>query len=75
VFTGGIGENSPEIRRRISAGLGWTGLEIDEPRNAAGEERISSQSSRPAVYNIRTDEELLIARQTSRLLGPARVFS
>jgi acetate kinase len=75
VFTGGIGENSPEIRGRISAGLRWTGLEVDEARNAAGEERISSQSSRPAVYNIRTDEELLIAREASRLLGPARVFS
>lgn len=70
VFTGGIGENSPAIRRRISEALGWTGLEMDEPRNAAGEERISSQSSRPAVYNIRTDEEGLIAREASRLLDP-----
>lgn len=70
VFTGGIGENSPEIRRRISEALGWTGLEMDESRNAAGEERISKQSSRPAVYNIRTDEELLIAREACRLLDP-----
>jgi acetate kinase len=75
VFTGGIGENSPEIRRRVCAGLGWTGLQIDEHRNAAGEERISSLSSRTAVHNIRTDEELLIAREASRLLGRARVSS
>jgi acetate kinase len=73
VFTGGIGENSPEIRRRISEGLGWTGLEIDEPRNSGGEERISTPSSRPAVYNIRTDEELLIAREVSGLLDARRV--
>jgi acetate kinase len=73
VFTGGIGENSPEIRRRICGDLGWTGLEIDEARNVAGQERISRQSSCPAVYNIRTDEELLIAREASRLLDPAGV--
>jgi acetate kinase len=73
VFTGGIGENSPEIRRAISEGLAWTGLEVDESRNAAGEERISGLSSRPAVYSIRTDEELLIAREVSRLLDRARV--
>jgi acetate kinase len=73
VFTGGIGENSPEIRRRISDGLGWTGLQIDEAWNTAGEERISSLLSRPAAYNIRTDEERLIAREAWRLLdlGPA----
>ena len=74
VFTGGIGENSPAIRRRISEALAWTGLEMDEPRNAAGEERISSQSSRPAVYSIRTDEEGLIARETCRLLDPSQTL-
>ena len=72
VFTGGIGENSPEIRRRIAEGLGWTGLEMDGRRNAGGEERISSLSSRPAVYSIRTDEERLIAREACRLLDPCQ---
>jgi acetate kinase len=72
VFTGGIGENSPEIRRRIAEGLGWTGLEMDGHRNAAGEERISSVSSCPVVYSIRTDEERLIAREACRLLDPCQ---
>jgi len=72
VFTGGIGENSPEIRRRVADGLAWTGLEMDERRNAAGEERISSLSSRPAAYSIRTDEERLIAREACRLLYPCQ---
>jgi len=73
VFTGGIGENSPEIRGRISEGLRWTGLEMDGPRNAAGEERVSSLTSRPAVYNIRTDEERLIAREAFRLFDRSGV--
>jgi acetate kinase len=72
VFTGGIGENSPEIRRRVADGLAWTGLEMDERRNAAGEERISSLSSRPAAYSIPTDEERLIAREACRLLYPCQ---
>src|SRR5215207_3623933 len=39
VFTGGIGENSPEIRRRICEGLKWLGLELDPSRNKRGDER------------------------------------
>ncbi|HEY5939388.1 MAG TPA: acetate/propionate family kinase [Gemmatimonadales bacterium] len=72
VFTGGIGENSPEIRGRICEGLRWLGLEIDDLRNARGEERLSTQSSRMAAYAIRTDEEKVIAREAYCLLvsGP-----
>jgi len=69
VFTGGIGENSPEIRGRICEGLRWVGLEIDDLRNARGEERLSTQSSRMAAYTIRTDEEKVIAREAYRLLA------
>jgi acetate kinase len=69
VFTGGIGENSPEIRCRICEGLKWVGLEIDERRNARGDERISIQASRMAAYTIRTDEEKVIAREACRLLA------
>ncbi len=75
VFTGGIGENSPEIRAQICAGMEWAGLKIDPERNqkTVGKEGlISSDSSKLAVYAIPTDEELLIARDTVRcILGEA----
>ncbi|HVF92213.1 MAG TPA: acetate kinase [Blastocatellia bacterium] len=70
IFTGGIGENSPEIRSRICEGLQWMGLHIDPERNdrASGgvEGAISTPDSRLAAYAIPTDEELLIARDTVR---------
>ena len=71
VFTGGIGENSPEIRSQICAGLEWAGLTIDPERNKkmVGKEGIiSSEGSRLAAYAIPTDEELLIARDTVRCI-------
>ena len=70
VFTGGIGENSAEVRARICAGLEWLGLELDPARNAAHtdgrEGPITSDGARLAAYVIPTDEELLIARDTVR---------
>jgi acetate kinase len=68
VFTGGIGENSPEIRSRICAPLGWLGLSLDPARNARSEEWISTDSSPLGAYAIRTDEESGIAREVLRLL-------
>lgn len=70
VFTGGIGENSPDVRARICAGLEWMGLELDQERNLAHtngrEGLISRDGARLAAYVIPTDEELLIARDTVR---------
>ncbi|MEN3331924.1 MAG: acetate kinase [Blastocatellia bacterium] len=70
IFTGGIGENAPEIRALICEGLEWAGLELDQERNtnckSGCEGLISTDSSRLAVYTIPTDEELLIARDTVR---------
>jgi acetate kinase len=70
IFTGGIGENSVEVRAKICAGLEWLGLELDSERNAehraGGEGLISKDGSRLAAYVIPTDEELLIARDTVR---------
>jgi len=70
VFTGGIGENSWEVRARICDGLQWIGIELDEELNrqhtGGREGLISKEGSRPAVYVIPTDEELLIARDTVR---------
>ena len=72
VFAGGIGENSAEIRARIVAGMEWAGLELDAAANdrtiGGTEGRISRDSDRLAAWVIPTDEELLIARDTARLV-------
>jgi len=71
VFTGGIGENSPEIRARICAGLEWAGLKLNEQQNQrliGAEGRISDDGSALLAYVIPTDEELLIARDTARVI-------
>ena len=73
-FAGGVGENSPEIRSRICAGLDWLGISIDAAKNASvvgSEERIDSANSRVALWVIPTDEELLIARDTWRVIAGA----
>lgn len=68
VFTAGIGENAPIIRSRVCHDASWLGLEIDEAANAGGRGRISTEKSRVEVYVIPTNEELMIARHTLRLL-------
>lgn len=69
VFAGGIGENSAVVRHRICAGLGFLGIELDEARNAGNASVISTDASRVSVRVVRTDEELMIARSTVRVLG------
>jgi acetate kinase len=71
VFTGGIGENSAAIRARICEGLEWAGLTIDGARNketVGREGMISTEGSRLLAYAIPTNEELLIARDTARVV-------
>ncbi|MBK8979990.1 MAG: acetate kinase [Planctomycetes bacterium] len=72
VFTGGIGENSPEIRARICQGLECLGLELDPERNAAHVDGRTGSIARPDskldAWVIPTDEELLIARDTVRVV-------
>jgi len=72
VFAGGIGENSPLIRRRICQGLESVGLHIDAARNdelASGESgEISAEGSTFRAFVIPTNEELLIARDTYRVI-------
>jgi acetate kinase len=68
VFTGGIGENAPEIRQRVCEGFGWAGLILDSEQNRQNGLRISADGSRLAAYAIPTDEERLIARETLRLM-------
>ena len=69
VFAGGIGENAPLVRGRICHELGFLGIELDESRNTKNASLISTDSGRVAVRVIRTDEELMIARSTIRVLG------
>ena len=76
LFSGGIGENSPEVRRRICEGLSWFGVALDAARNAAmtggagGE--ITTDDSRLRVYVAPTNEELLIARETAAVLDAGK---
>jgi acetate kinase len=69
VFAGGIGEKAPAIRTRMCEGLGFLGLELDESRNARNAALISTDAARVAVRVIRTDEEIMIARDVCRILG------
>ncbi|MDE3208777.1 MAG: acetate/propionate family kinase, partial [Pseudomonadota bacterium] len=68
VFSGGIGEHCAVVRSRICEGLGYLGVRLDERRNAADDEIISSPDSDVMVYVLPTDEERMIARQACRLV-------
>jgi acetate kinase len=69
VFAGGIGENAPLVRTRICEGLGFLGIKLNESRNANNAAVISGKSTRVTVRVIHTDEEVMIARAVSRLVG------
>jgi acetate kinase len=69
VFTAGIGENAAPIRERVVQGAAWLGITLDSAANAAGGPRISTPSSRVHAYVVPTNEELMIARHTRRLLS------
>jgi hypothetical protein len=68
-LTAGIGENSPEIRKRICEACDWLGIEVDENANGRQGPRISRAGSRVSAWVIPTNEELIIARHTGALLG------
>ena len=71
VFTGGIGENSPEYRSYVCEKLAFMGVKIDEAKNATrGEEiEISTPDSAVKVFVIPTNEELVIARDTLEIVN------
>ena len=71
VFTAGVGENSAAIRERVSRDAGWLGLTLDATANAAGGPRISAPDTRVTAWVIPTNEELMIARHTRRVLERA----
>ena len=69
VFTAGIGENSAVIRERICRDAAWIGVEVDRAANDRKDPRISAPGSRVAAWVIPTNEELMIARHTRRLVA------
>ena len=69
VFTAGIGENAVAIRERVCRDAAWLGVELDAAANTKGAARITTRRSRVTGWVIPTDEELMIARHTLRVLG------
>ena len=72
VFTGGIGENAPAIRERVCHDAAWLGIELDAAANLRGRPRITAGPSRVSAWVIPTNEELMIARHTQRVLESER---
>ena len=69
VFTAGIGENSRSLRERVCRDAAWLGVELDAAANERNGPRISTAGSRVSAWVVSTNEELMIARHTRRLLA------
>jgi len=69
VFTGGIGERAVAIRERVCRDAGWLGIELDVAANAKDGPRITAAASRTHAWVVPTNEELMIARHTQRLIA------
>ena len=68
IFTGGIGENSPDIRKAVCDDLEFLGIKIDDDKNQNNELEISTSDSKVAVLRIPTNEELVIALDTMKIV-------
>jgi acetate kinase len=69
IFTGGIGEHAAKVRDGVCRAIEWLGTSLDPAANAANGPRISRTDSRVPVFVIPTDEDLMIARHTARLIN------
>ena len=69
VFTGGIGENAVEVRDEVCSDMEYLGIELDKKKNEANEDIISADSSKVKVMRISTNEELVIALDTSEIVS------
>ena len=74
VFTGGIGENSSNIRARICNRAAWLGIQLDETANAAQQKCISQSDSSISVWSLPTDEEFVIAQHVAGLMSDNPAF-
>ena len=68
VFTGGIGENSSEVRAEVCSNLEFLGIHLDDGKNKSNQELISGETSKVAVLRVPTNEELVIALDTSEIV-------
>jgi acetate kinase len=68
VFTGGIGENSAQVRSRVCQDLQFAGIELDEPANAQASGECAIGRGSTQVWIVPTNEELVVARQARQLL-------
>lgn len=68
VFTAGIGEHQPEIRKRVAEQLAWLGMDLDHAANEADATIISTSQSRVKIFVVATDEEQVIATEAAALL-------
>lgn len=75
VFTGGIGENAPSVRRRICNGLEFLGIRLDSKRNAVGAGVVSVDGAPATVRVMATNEEVMIARHARSVLEKATQVS
>lgn len=69
VFTGGIGEHAAPVRERVCADLGFLGIDVDPARNRANAPVISRDGAPVVVRVVHTNEDLMIARHTYRLIS------
>ena len=69
VFTGGIGENSPEVRDKICKRLTWLGAELSDTANRAGSTVLNSDGSRVSILRVPADEETVIAGHTASAIA------
>ncbi|MCK4956402.1 MAG: acetate kinase, partial [Candidatus Cloacimonetes bacterium] len=75
VFTGGVGENMPILRSLVCKDLDYLGIKLDEKENnqfKGGTLDLSAKGSRVKVLKIQTNEELMIAMETKRILDEAK---
>ncbi|HCY77046.1 MAG TPA: acetate kinase [Ignavibacteriales bacterium] len=72
VFTGGIGENSKEVREEVCKELEFLGIELDEFKNQSKDEIISKSNSKVAIMRIPTNEELVIALDTAKIVSETK---
>lgn len=76
-FTAGIGENTPDLRRDVIGGLTYLGVKLDEEKNLIGKNLpepalISTPDSKVKVFVVKTDEELVIASDTRRIVEESK---
>ncbi len=69
VFTGGIGENAVEVREEVCKNMEYLGIKLDKLKNENRETVVSDTSSKVKVFRIPTNEELVIALDTAKIVG------